>query len=78
MDRKELRRRLARRPNAVRFEEIQRYLSFSGWALDRVQGSHYVFMRGGARLVVPYRRPHVLAVYVREVLSRTKELDDDE
>lgn len=62
MDRKQLRRRLVRRPNAV-----------------RTHGSHFLFQYGTeVPIVVPYRRPHVLAAYVRDVLRRTKETDDDE
>jgi predicted RNA binding protein YcfA (HicA-like mRNA interferase family) len=52
-------------------------LELSGWSLERVRGSHHVFGRGAEQLVVPYRWPHVLAVYVREVLRRTKEDADD-
>ena len=74
MERAELRRRLARRPNAVRFEEIRRLLELSGWTLG---GSHYVFGRGGEQFVVPYRRSTMLPVYVREVLRRTREPGDD-
>jgi len=70
--RRQLWERLAQRPRAVRFDEIQRLLELSGWTLDRVRGSHHVFRRAGAQLTVPYRRPHVLPVYVREVLRRTR------
>lgn len=78
MDRKELRRRLAQRPNAVRFEELERYLNLCGWTLDRVRGSHHVYMLGKSRLVVPLHRPHALAVYVRSVRERTWESGDDD
>ena len=69
--------RLAQRPNAVRFAELARLLKLSGWELDRVEGSHHVFLRGGEVFVLPYRRGHVLPVYVREVLSRTQERGND-
>ena len=78
VDRQELRRRLAQRPNAVRFSELQQLLEAYGWRLERVRGSHHLFVRGGERLVIPLRRPHVLPIYVRQVLSRTQEQDDEE
>ena len=77
VERRELWRRLAQRPNAVRFEELRRLLELSGFTLEGVRGSHYVFGRGGEQLVVPYRRPHLLRVYVREALRRTREEGDE-
>ncbi|HZQ35056.1 MAG TPA: type II toxin-antitoxin system HicA family toxin [Dehalococcoidia bacterium] len=77
MDREELRRRLAQRPNAVRFDELRRYLELCGYTLDRSSGSHRVFWRAGHSVVIPYRRPHVLAVYVRRVLRETRQDGDD-
>ena len=77
MDREQLRRRLAQRPNAVRFEDLAGLLEAYGWELARVRGSHHVFRRGGERLTVPHRRPTVLPVYVRMVLKATAEEGDD-
>lgn len=76
MDREQLRRQVAQHPNAVRFDELARLLVAYGWELARVRGSHHVFVRSGAQLTVPHRRPHVLAVYVRRVLELTKEEED--
>lgn len=76
MDRREYRRRLAERPNSVRFEELERLLSLYGWTLDRSRGSHFGFRRGTAKIVIPRRRPHVLAIYVRLVLAHTGEDDE--
>jgi predicted RNA binding protein YcfA (HicA-like mRNA interferase family) len=78
VDRTEYRRRLAQRPNAVRFEELERLLVLYGWELDRTRGSHFNFRRGSAKLVVPFRRPSVLAVYVRDALKRTAADDEDQ
>jgi predicted RNA binding protein YcfA (HicA-like mRNA interferase family) len=77
VDRKQLRRRLEQRPNAVRFEAPAELLEAYGWALARVRGSHHIFQRGGERLTAPHRRPTVLPVYVRMVLRATAEEDDD-
>ena len=76
MEAQELRRRLAQRPNAVRFEELERLLLLCSWRLDRVRGSHHIFKREGDMVVIPLKRPHVRAHYVREVLRATEEIDD--
>jgi predicted RNA binding protein YcfA (HicA-like mRNA interferase family) len=78
VERRELRQRIARRPNVVRFSEAQRVLEAYGWTLARVSGSHHVFVRGSERFAVPFRRPYILPVYVRQILSRTQEQDDDQ
>jgi len=75
MDRREFRQRLAQRPNSVRFDELERLLDLYGWALDRSRGSHFGFRRGTEKIVIPFRRPHVLAVYVRLVLNLTAKDD---
>jgi predicted RNA binding protein YcfA (HicA-like mRNA interferase family) len=56
----------------VRFEELRRLLELSGWELQRIRGSHHTFKRGSAVVTVPLRRPHVLPVYVRQVLDATR------
>lgn len=76
MDRREFRRRLAERPNSVRFEELRRLRDLHGWTLDRSRGSHFGFRRGTDKLVIPFRRPYVLSVYVRIVLEHTREDDE--
>ena len=73
MNRRERRRRIAQRPNAVRLRELQRLLEDYGWELRRVQGSHYVFRREDDIFVVPYRRPHLLRVYVLDALKHCQE-----
>lgn len=76
MDRREYRRRLANRPNDVRFEEVERLLGLYGWELDTIRESHHVFKRDGKDLIsIPLRRPRILAVYVRRVLDLTGEDD---
>jgi predicted RNA binding protein YcfA (HicA-like mRNA interferase family) len=70
-------RRLARRPSSVRFSEIQQLLEACNWRLDRIRGSHHIFVRNGEAFTVPYRRPYILPVYVREVLRRTAEVNED-
>jgi predicted RNA binding protein YcfA (HicA-like mRNA interferase family) len=71
VEREQLRQRLAQRPNAVRFSELERLLEMYGWSLDRVRGSHHIFRKEDVTtaLVVPMRRPHLLRVYVQQVLA---------
>ena len=57
----------------MRFDELAELLTAYGWELARVRGSHHVFVKDGAQLTVPHRRPHVLAVYVKRVLAQTEE-----
>ena len=53
MDREELRRRIAQRPNAVRFQELRRLLEAYGWQHVRTAGSHYIFQRGTQTVSLP-------------------------
>jgi len=77
VNRREFRRRLANRPHDVRFEEIEKLLNLYGWELDTIRGSHHVFRREGKGLIsVPFRRPRILAAYVRRVLELTGEEDE--
>ena len=77
MDRQRLRARIAQRPNAVRYRELERLLEAYGWVGRRGKGSHRVFTRQSQSLTVPYRRGHVLPVYVRQVLAACKEEQDE-
>ncbi|MGH2632280.1 MAG: type II toxin-antitoxin system HicA family toxin [Tepidiformaceae bacterium] len=77
MDRQQLWRRLAARPRNVRFGEVEQLLILAGWSLDRTRGSHKHYRNGEQRLSVPFRRGTILAVYVREVLERTRDEGDD-
>jgi predicted RNA binding protein YcfA (HicA-like mRNA interferase family) len=79
MHRSELRRRIAARVNSVRFTELEKMLNAYGWHVERTaKDGHVFFARGpGERLSVPYRRPHLLATYVRQALRLTEGEDDD-
>lgn len=78
MDRRELLRRIAARPNAVRFAELEKLLIAFGWRVERDgTGSHVIYAKGSDRLSIPFRRGTVLAVYVRMVLQLTGGDDDD-
>ena len=69
---------MAQHPKAVSFDEARRVLEAYGWTLDRVRGSHHVFAQGSRTLPVPFRRPHIKAVYVKQILLATEGQDDDD
>jgi predicted RNA binding protein YcfA (HicA-like mRNA interferase family) len=76
MDRKEMRRRMAQHARAVSFAEAERVLGAYGWTVTRIAGSHHRFSRGGSHLTIPLRRPHILPVYVRQILAMTAADDE--
>jgi hypothetical protein len=66
--------RLRARSKNVRFEELRRLWERAGGeAPTPPRGSHYRFTMERRSLTVPYRRPHVLQVYVLRVLSVIEE-----
>ena len=78
MDRQELRRRIATRPNAVRFAELEALLIAYGWHFERAgKGDHQVYSRGAERISIPYCRGIMRPVYVRQCLSLTEGEDDE-
>lgn len=68
-----MRRRMAQHPKAVSLSEATRVLRAFGWELLRVRGSHHMFIRDGKELVIPFKRPHILPVYVKQILASTRE-----
>ena len=60
---------LRQNPKDVSPQRLRTVLRGFGFELVRQSGSHMMFEhRDGRALVVPYRRPHVRAVYVRQVI----------
>lgn len=80
MSRKEkLLQKIRNNPKNVSFEDLDRILDW--YEFDRRQSrsgsSHYVYTRGSYSVTVPFRRPHVGTVYVKEVLAILAEIDDE-
>jgi predicted RNA binding protein YcfA (HicA-like mRNA interferase family) len=71
-----MRRRMAQHRNAVSFDEARRVLEAYGWTLTRISGSHHRYSRSGSHLTIPLRRPHILPVYVRQILAMTAADDE--
>lgn len=58
-------------PKSVRFDELDRILMSEGFT-RRQPGSgssHYIYSKGNTRLTVPYKKPYILEVYVKLVIS---------
>ena len=67
---------MRRNPNSVRFEEIDSLLMGLDFA-RRWKGSHVTYLRPGRRpITVPFRKPFVLAVYVKAILTLLEEMED--
>ena len=77
MDKEELRRRIAARPNSVRFAELRQMLLAYGFGERIGKGDHYVFTLGAKRLTIPFRRGTMLPHYVSGALQLTAGEDDD-
>ncbi len=52
----------------MRFADVQRMLESAGYRLERIRGSHHLFTKPGAPLVVvPVHRGKVKPYYVRQI-----------
>lgn len=68
-------------PKAVSFEDLDKLLRQCGFIRRQPGGgsSHMYYTRGSITLSVPYRRPHLKEVYVKQALSYIEQaLQDDE
>jgi len=85
--RDKLRRKLRNNPKGRTKQEIETLLINFGFSLDRVSGSHHVFIwwdgKTHQRIVVPIHGQRVKPVYVKQIVERIDELfppedsDDD-
>jgi predicted RNA binding protein YcfA (HicA-like mRNA interferase family) len=67
--REKLLERIRDHPNSVPPHDLWALLEAYGFALDRVSGSHHVYVGAGVTLVIPLHKPHIKAGYVRQVLA---------
>jgi predicted RNA binding protein YcfA (HicA-like mRNA interferase family) len=81
--RDKLRRKLRNHPKGRTRQEVETLLGHFGFVLDRVSGSHHVFVlhHGDTvhRIVVPIHAQQVKTVYIRQMLEKIDELfpEDD-
>jgi predicted RNA binding protein YcfA (HicA-like mRNA interferase family) len=80
--RDKLLRRMWNNPRNVSMRDLQTVLESFGFDLDRIRGSHHVFVGEvdgeGVTLVIPLRKPHVKAGYVREALELIDQILSEE
>lgn len=77
---KKLLEKIKNNPRQVRFEELDRILIRAGFTKRQPSGgsSHYIYTEGKVRLTIPYRQPHIKAVYVQRAISVLEgEIDDE-
>ena len=63
------RQRITNNPRNVRPEELEALLLEAGFLRRGGKGDHVVFTKGQTALSIDYRRPYLLAVYVRSALK---------
>jgi len=76
MNKKEkLLKKIRQNPKNVRFKDVDKLLLSLGFE-KRQRGSHttYVLKKQG-RITIPFRKPFILPVYVKEVLKLLDEMD---
>ncbi len=62
-------------PSPVPFRKVRKQLEDAGWQLDRVTGSHHIFVKLSHRnIIVPVHRNKVKWVYARQI---EKELEEE-
>lgn len=58
-------------PPTMRFAEVQRILEANGYTLDRIKGSHHMFVKKGApRVDVPVHSERVKVEYLKDVAAK--------
>lgn len=80
MSRKEkLLRRLLGLPKDLRFDELEKILLWSGYTLDRTQGSHAMYVKAGyPTLTIPIKSP-VKSYLIKQVLNAIEDdFEEDE
>ena len=69
--------RIRNNPQGVAFDDIDKLLNAYGFLRrqPRSGSSHYVYSLRKHHITVPYKRPHVNAIYVKQVLAILDDLD---
>lgn len=73
-NREKLLAKVRNRPSSVRFDELTKLLSWYGFELRRVKGSHHLYQCGPCNVVVPRRTHHVHSYVVKQVIQIIDEL----
>ena len=67
--REKLRERLKNNPTDATFADIRKLLEQEGFVLDRVTGSHHIFVRNEIILPIPVHNNKVKTVYTKRVIE---------
>ena len=65
--------KLKQRPNNVTFNDVRRVLENEGFELDRMSGSHHIFLKADIIFVVPSHRNRVKVRYVKRLIEIIEE-----
>jgi hypothetical protein len=67
-------------PKTVSFEDLDSVLTWYGFVKRSSSSgtSHVYYTLGVYQISVPYRRPHVKATYVRQVLDILDQIDEEQ
>jgi predicted RNA binding protein YcfA (HicA-like mRNA interferase family) len=65
--------RLTKSPKGATFDDIRTLLSYEGFKLDRITGSHHIFKKAGITFVIPVHGNRVKSVYVKRVIALIEE-----
>ena len=67
--------KIRQNPRNVRFEQIDALLLSFGFE-KRQKGSHATYILAGIRpITVPFRKPFILPIYVKQILERLAEIE---
>ena len=71
--------KLRNNPQSVRFEDLDGLLMAYGFTRRQPSGgsSHYFYYRDTYRVTVPWKRPFVKTVYMKQVLQLLEEIDNE-
>jgi len=61
--------KLKNSPNNITFSDISKLLELERFILDRITGSHHIFVKDDIVFVIPVHRNRVKSVYVKRVIE---------
>ena len=62
--------KMLRKPKEMAFSDIVRVLEYEGWKLDRIRGSHHIFMKGVATIVIVMHHNIVKGIYIKHLIKK--------
>jgi len=63
-------KKLLRNPSSMRIEEIVNIMRFLGYTLDRIKGSHYIFVKPYQQVkIIPTKQGKVKQCYLKTIIQ---------